>query len=109
MNIASKITIGQQNVGKSIIPKNALQSNLDDYDIVLCIQEPNIHDGKVGGISQNVVTFHSKTRYRSVVAVVNKSISVMDVLTASNIDAVSIGIVPDIKIVVVSIYLLAIH
>lgn len=69
---------------------------------LLCIQEPCIlQDGNVNGIPKYVVTFYSKTRWRSAVAVVNKSIPVMEVLTVNNIVAVSIDIGPEIKIVIV--------
>lgn len=105
MLIRIRLTSGQQNVGKSMTTMNTLQDDLDDYDI-LCLQEPYIlKNGKLGGLSRDVVAHYSQTRCRVAIAVMNRSISAMEIMTENNFIAVSIDLISKLSILVVSIYL----
>lgn len=53
----------------------------------------------------DVVAHYSKTRCRATVAVLNKSLSVMEILTESNGIAMSIDLDPGVLVIVVSVYL----
>lgn len=71
-----RITIGQQSVNKSMGVMNAMQDDLDDYDI-LCLQEPYVYR-KVGGLPKDVVAHFSPIRCRAAIVVVTKSIPVVE-------------------------------